>query len=169
MPKPLTLNEPFPTTDDICPDALSLRIISPAYASSTGELNAVLQYIYHSFFFESKGYSEIANTLKSIAVAEMYHLEILGKTILALGSAPVFSQYPPGSFNFYSAKYVAYSGSLKTMLEDDILGERQAIAGYKRIHNCLKNEQVRMIVARILQDEELHLETLEKLLRTFMR
>lgn len=167
MLKPLTLNEPFPTTDGICPDALSLKIISPAYATSVGELNAILQYIYHSFFFEKKGYKDIADTLKSIAIAEMFHLDILGDTILALGSAPVFSQCPPTLFNFYSTKYVAYSRSLRNMLEDDILAERMAIAGYKKMHNCLKNEQVKMIIARILQDEELHLATLEEILKNF--
>lgn len=169
MPKPLTLNESFPTTEGICPDALSLRIISPAYTSSAGELTAILQYLYHAFFFESKGYTEISDTLKSIAIAEMEHFELLGKTILALGAAPVYSQYPPSQFNFYSTKYIAYSCSLKNMLEDDILGERQAIAGYKKMHNCLKNEQVKAIIARILQDELLHLETLEKLLCDFIR
>ena len=169
MPKPLTVNEPFPTTDGICPDALSLRIISPGYSSPTGELTAILQYLYHSFFFESKGYHEIADTLKNIAIAEMKHFELLGKTVLALGAAPVFAQYPPGRFNFYSAKYVAYSCTLKNMLEDDILGERQAIACYKKMLHNLKNTHVIAVIERILKDEVLHLETLENLLSDFIR
>ncbi|MDE7330075.1 MAG: hypothetical protein K2N30_03110, partial [Clostridia bacterium] len=62
MPKPMTVNLPFPTTDGICPDALSLRIISPAYASPTGELNTVLQYIYHALVFNAKGFKEQSET-----------------------------------------------------------------------------------------------------------
>lgn len=164
MPKPLTLPEPFPSIKDISNDALSLRIISPAYASSTGELNAILQYIYHSFFFEKCGYKDVAEKLISIAVAEMQHLNILGQTILALGASPVYCRNPSTGFDFYSTKYVAYSRSLKYMLEDDILGEKQAISEYSCILKKLKNSQVKKIVSRIRDDEILHLQTLQDIL-----
>lgn len=167
MPKPLSLQSPFPTIAGICPDAYSLRIISPAYASPQGELNAILQYVYHSFFFESHGFSDIAETLICIAVAEMLHLQILGKTILALGASPIYAQFPPTGFNFYSAKYVGYSCTLKNMLEDDLLGERHAIASYEKMLKRLKNEQVKAIITRILEDERLHVEALEKILKDF--
>ena len=167
MPKPIRVDEPYPTTEGVCPDAYSLRIISPAYATSEGELNAILQYIYHSFFFDKKGYGEIADVLKGIAIAEMRHLDLLGETVLALGAAPVYSQYPACPFNFYSTKYVSYACSLKNMLEDDILGERRAIAAYKKMLRSLKSEQVKAIIARILADEVLHLEKLESILAEF--
>ena len=167
MPKPIRVDKPYPTTESICPDAYSLRIISPAYATSDWELNAILQYVYHSFFFYKHGYVEIADLLKGIAIAEMHHLDLLGETILALGAAPVYSQYPAGSFNFYSTKYVAYSRSLKNMLEDDILGERRAIGAYNKMMRTLKNEPVKAIIARILADEVLHLEKLEEVFAEF--
>lgn len=167
MPKPLIVDEPYPTTDGICPDAYSLRVISPAYASSESELNAILQYIYHSFFFEKQGYDDIAQTLTEIAIAEMKHLDLLGSTILALGAAPVYARYPAAGFNFYSAKYVSYSCTLRNMLEDDIRGERHAIASYENMLKCLKNPQVKAIIARILEDEKLHLARLEAILKDF--
>lgn len=167
MPKPITLSQSYPTTEGITPDALSLRIISPAYASQYSELNAILQYIYHSFYFEKKGYKDIADTLVGIAIAEMYHLDLLGTTILALGAAPVYTQFPPNCFNFYSAKFVSYSCTLKNMLEDDIRGERYAINSYTKMLACLKNERVKEIVSRILEDEKLHLSTLESVLSEF--
>lgn len=161
MPKPLTLPKPFPSTDGIGCDAYSLSLISPAYASHQSELNSVLQYIYHSFFFKKKGYEEIAQTLKSIAIAEMLHLDLLGETILALGAPPVYCRCPYSSFDFYSAKYVSYSRSLKYMLEDDLLGEKSAVAGYDGMLKKLKNRQVAEIVSRIREDEILHIKTLE--------
>lgn len=167
MPKPLILQDPYPTTEGISPDAYSLRIISPAYAWSYGELNAILQYVYHSFFFDKKGYNDIAETLMRIAVAEMKHLELLGKTILALGAAPVYTQFPPNRFNFYSTKYVAYSRTLQNMLEDDLLGEKHAVSSYEKMLKCLKNQSVAKIIDRILQDEKLHVATLEKILSEF--
>ena len=167
MPKPLIVDESYPTTDGICHDAFSLRIISPAYASAESELNAILQYVYHSVLFDKNGHSDIADEIMSIAIAEMHHLELLGKTIYALGAAPVYTQFPPCSFNYYSTKYVAYARTLKNMLEDDIIGERRAIAGYKKMLKCLKNEQVSAIISRILKDELLHLEKLESILCGF--
>ncbi len=167
MPEPFTLPQPFPTTDGLCEDAYSLRLISPAYASSTGELNAVLQYIYHSFFFKDRGFGEVAEKLVSIAVAEMIHLNLLGQTILALGAFPVYCRCPYNGFDFYSTKYVAYSRSLRFMLEDDIIGERQAICQYDHMLKKLKNQRVIEIVSRIRADEKLHLEALQKILSDF--
>ena len=167
MPEPLNLQDEYPDTKDLSRDAYSLRIISPAYASSVGELNTTLQYVYHSFFFEKEGYNEISKTLMRIAVAEMYHFQLLGKTILALGVAPVYTQFPPSNFNFYSAKYVSYSRTLKDMLEDDLLGERHAVSSYSKMLKCLKNQSVIKIIGRILEDEKLHVATLEKILSEF--
>lgn len=164
MSKPLTVNEKFPTTDGICPDAYSLAVISPAYASSTGELNAILQYLYHVFNFDKHGMKDIAETLESIAIAEMLHLKLLGKTITALGAQPLYCQNPSIAFNFYSTKYVSYSRSLINMIEDDIMGEKHAICQYSKIITRLKNEQIKAIVSRILADEKLHLETLKEIL-----
>lgn len=167
MSKPLIVNEPYPTTDGLSRDYYSLRVISSQYATSTGELNSILQYIYHSFNFGYKGYREYAETLESIAMAEMLHFSLLGKTILALGAQPVYAQCPPSGFNFYSSKYVTYSQSLKYMLEDDIRAEKHAIKSYEKMLKLLKNEKVAEIISRILQDEKLHLEKFEQLLCNF--
>lgn len=164
MPEPLTLKEEFPTTEGICPDCFSLAVISPAYASSTGELNAILQYFYHFFNFDKQGYAEYASALESIAIAEMLHLELLGKTITALGAPPIYCQNPPTAFNFYSAKYVTYSRNLVNMIEDDIIGEQRAIALYTKMLTRLKNEQIKKIISRILADEKLHLAKLKEIL-----
>lgn len=163
MIKPLQADSPYPSTKDITEDAFSLRIISPAYASARSELNTILQYLYHSYFFEKCKKDKIFETVMSISVCEMQHLRLLGKTITALGAAPVYTQYPPDLFSFYSSKYVSYSRSLKNMLEDDIIGEKQAISGYEKMLIRLKNEGVRAIISRILEDERLHLSALENL------
>lgn len=165
MPKPLTLQAEFPTTEGLCPDAYSLAVISPAYASPVGELNTILQYFYHYFNFDRQGYKEYAESIKSIAIAEMLHLEMLGKTITALGAQPIYCQNPPTAFNFYSAKYVTYSRNLTNMIEDDILSERRAIASYQKILCRLKNEQIKKIISRIQEDEKLHLEKFKEILK----
>ncbi|MBO5327924.1 MAG: hypothetical protein J6B04_01980 [Clostridia bacterium] len=164
MPKPLIANLPYPSLELISEDCYSLRVISPAYASSTSELNTILQYVYHSFHLNAKGFNHFAEDLQSIAVAEMMHLKLLGETILALGALPVFAQNPSTAFNFYSAKFVSYSTSPVCMIEDDIRGEIQAIKGYKKMLALLKSERVKAVIYRIILDEELHLEKLKEIL-----
>ncbi|MDE5721342.1 MAG: manganese catalase family protein [Clostridia bacterium] len=164
MAKPLTAEKEFPTTEGLCPDAYSLAVISPAYASPTGELNAILQYFYHYFNFDKQGYKDYARDIESIAIAEMLHLELLGKTIMALGAQPIYCQNPPTAFNFYSAKYVTYSRNLVNMVEDDIISERRAIASYNKMLTRLKDDKVKSIISRILEDEKLHLDKLNEIL-----
>lgn len=163
MSKPLTVNEKFPTTEGICPDAYSLAVISPAYASPKGELNAILQYFYHFFCFDKHGLKEYADVLESIAIAEMLHLKLLGRTITALGAQPIYCQTPSTAYNFYSTKYVTYSRNFVNMIEDDIMGEKHAICQYSKMLTRLRNENVKQIVSRILEDEKLHLETLKEI------
>lgn len=167
MSKPLISDQPYPKTDGICPDVCTLKIITPAYSTSCGELNAVMQYIYHSLNFKHGGMKEHAETLEGIAIAEMIHFRLLGETIFALGAQPVFTSQPPFAYNFYSTKFVAYSRTLKNMIEDDVIDEKQAINGYERMLRHLKNESVKAIIARIIEDERLHLAALQKILSDF--
>ena len=166
MSRPMIADRSFPSTEGIVRDAYSLRVISPAYAAPAGELNAVLQYMYHYFHFKDGGYLDFAETIESIAVAEMLHLKLLGETVLAVGAAPLYTANPPAMFNFYSAKFVTYSRTLVCMAEDDVRAEKQAIRGYERMLGLLRNEKVKDIIARILEDEKLHLAAFENILRS---
>lgn len=165
MSKPLVSDQPYPSYKDVTPDVCALKIISPAYASSTGEVNAVMQYIYHSMCFSRFGKQDVADTVEGIAIAEMRHMKLLGNTIYALGAQPVFTAQPPFAYNFYSTKFVSYSRTLRNMIEDDILAERHAIAGYERMLCKLQNERVKAIIARILEDEKLHLAAFEEIFK----
>lgn len=157
MPKPLIAAEPYPSVKELTADPLSARIISSAYATSCGELNSVLQYIYQSFVFNHGGEEETAELLKSIAIAEMIHIDLLGNALINLGAQPIYTFNPPVAFNFYSAKFVAYSHRFAEMLEDDIIAERHAVAAYEKMIARLKNNALKELIARILRDEELHL------------
>ena len=94
----------------------------------------------------------------------MIHLKLLGKTICALGAQPIYTACPPAAFNFYSAKFVSYSRSLKNMIEDDILAERHAVMSYAHMLDRLRNDRVKDIIARILEDEKMHLKAFTDLL-----
>ena len=163
--KPLVLDLPYPSTSDLARDVRSGNIISFAYATLKGEIAAVLQYIFHKFHFELMECDD-ADVLMSIALAEMSHVDILGKTMLKLGVSPRFVQCP-NTYAYFNTSQVSKATSPVKMLMDDVQSEMTAIADYQKMLFVLKNEQVAAIVQRIILDEQLHLETFKKLLEKY--
>ena len=165
--KPLICDLPYPSTDTLTTDVRSGQIISFAYATLRGELTAILQYVYHHFYFDEIEETD-GETLLAIAKAEMMHLDILGTAMLKLGVVPRYVQVP-NSNNFYNTSTVSQSKTPQKMLMDDIQGELNAIADYQKMLFILKNEQVEAIIQRIILDEQLHLETLKEMLTKYTK
>ncbi len=161
MQKAITLDLPYPSFDGIKTDLCAAAAIAPAYAGMHGELNAILQYVYHHYYFNREGNEKTADTLIGISIAEMKHLAILGELLLKLGADPVYSRLPPYKFDFYSAGVISYSKTAKKMLLDDLSGELVAISAYEDTLNRLENEEVAAVIARIKLDEELHVRVLK--------
>ena len=153
----------YPTLDEVRPDAQTLRALAPAYAGKSGELTAILQYVYQSIYLGANGKEDISRLLLSIAVNEMRHLEMLGALITKLGAPPVFTACPPYPVGYYCATNVNYSKSLRTMICADIAGEETAIEEYTRILSTVKGT-VFDVVSRIVEDERLHLKRLGEVL-----
>jgi len=160
--KPLVCDLPYPSIDILTKDIRSGNIISFAYATLRGEITATLQYTYHHFFLTDKN-ADDAETLMSIAIAEMKHIDILGESMIKLGVKPRYVQYP-NSDEFYNTSIISQATTPQKMLMDDIQGEMNAIADYQKMLFILKNEQVEAIIQRIILDEQLHLETLKNML-----
>ena len=160
----LRAEQPYPSLDGIGKDPAAVRILSPAYADRESEMTAILLYIYQSFLFRKAGMADYADTLVRISLSEMMHLDTLGELILQLGALPVYTSRPPRKFDFYSTAAVSYETQPEKMLEIDIRGEKNAIRGYKKMLCKLQSEQVRAVIARIIEDEKLHLQALETML-----
>ena len=164
MDKPLILDLPYPTLDKITEDVRSAMIISPAYAGGHGELNAIMQYVYH--YVNSSCISlSFAKTLMQIAIAEMKHLTVLGEVLYRLGVNPVFTEYPFYKWNYYSTRSVSYSRSQSKIIMDNLTLEITSINEYKKIIKELKNERVSSVISRIILDEELHVKVLKEILK----
>ncbi len=164
--KPIAVDLPYPKTDNICCDKNTAKILSRAYAGPHSELGAILQYVYHSFFFEKLCDNKTADIMTGIALTEMKHLDILGKLILDLGADPVYAiNCLPLEYSFYSASAVTYSKTPQKMLLDNISGEMLAISDYNNMINSICNEQVTAVLARIKLDEELHVLVLKERLK----
>lgn len=163
--KPLICDLPYPSVDTLTKDVRSGNIISFAYAALRGEITATLQYTYHHFYMGQTN-QDYADTLMRIAIAEMKHIDILGAAMLKLGVSPKYVQCP-NTQAYYNTSTVSQATVPQKMIMDDIQGEMNAIADYQKMLFVLKNEQVEAIVQRIILDEQLHLETLKKMLSTY--
>ena len=155
---------PYPSLDGIGKDLAAVHIVSPAYADRASEMTAILQYVFQAVVLKNAGKEQFSHTLHRIAVSEMTHLDILGSLLCKLGALPVFTSCPPHKFDFYTAAAVSYSDEPEKMLLCDIRGENEAIRGYEKMLCRLKNEQIRAVIARIIEDEKLHLQALEAML-----
>ncbi|MBR2975015.1 MAG: hypothetical protein IKC47_04650 [Clostridia bacterium] len=165
MTKPLICDLPYPSIDKLTPDLRSARLISFAYATLHGELTAILQYQYHRLWTTN---AQIAGLLEQIAIAEMLHLSMLGKAMKQLGLDPTYKQSTQSHSLWYNTSAVSSSKTLSKMLLDDIAGEMNAIADYKKILSLLKNEEVAALIERIVMDEELHLARLSDAYRQLL-
>ncbi|MBE7090606.1 MAG: hypothetical protein E7363_01670 [Clostridiales bacterium] len=161
----LCVDLPYPSVETLCTDISAAHAISPAYATLHGELSALLSYVYYAYYFEKEGLREYAETISQIALCEMGHFRLLGKALLQLGIDPVYTAIPPNFTRFYTTGELSYFKRPQQMLLDSISGEMQAIAEYKNMQKRLKNEDVSTLIARILLDEQLHLDTLNDLYR----
>ncbi len=139
-------------------------LLSEDYAGRTSETTATLLYSYQHFnTFDSN--EEFSKIIEEIAIVEMKHLEMLGKTIKLLGREPIYKtcEASRGNCVMWSASNIDYSTRLKEMLEVDIREESKAIKIYESHKKLIKDKYIKNMLDRIILDEKRHLEIFKSL------
>lgn len=158
-------NNPYPEVKVKCKNIEYAKILLEDYAGVISEDSAIHQYIYQHFdkFNVDEEFSE---TLKQIAMVEMKHLELLGKTIKLLGLDPKFKFIDKycNSFTYWSSSFVDYTINIVDMLIDDIEIERKAIENYKYHISIIDDPYIKRTLNRIIEDEEIHIKCFNVLL-----
>ena len=104
---------------------------------------------------------------RSIAMAEMMHLQKLGELIVLLGGNINFvAKYRNGGAKMWTPEYLQIPENLKNMLLADIESEKAAIAQYEAHIKMIKDDCVNAVLARIIRDEEYHIMLLRTMLQT---
>ncbi len=160
MPLKISVDLPYPNLSEVKKDVKMAAVIAPAYASMHGELNSLLQYLYHYFNFVGEGDEETADIIMGIALSEMHHLKILGELLFRLGVDPVFTKMPPHCYNYYTSENVRYGKTPIKMLIDDVASEIYAVKQYDKIVSFITDEKVSAVLNRIALDEEFHIKVL---------
>jgi len=154
------IDKPYPIPKVEKKSKENADILSHLYASNVSEMTAVNQYVYETFVLENK---EVAHVLKEIAITEMHHLSLLGKTIYLLGCLPVFADCNCYQTKYWNGDFVYYDTDLKTILDINIEAEKKAIHNYQMVLTVIHDVYIEELIHRILEDEYLHLEIFMKL------
>lgn len=121
------------------------------------ELAVIVQYMRHHYELTGADSLEAADEMKSVAIAEMKHAEMLGERIDFLGGEPTAKPAEIGA----SAKALNQAASL------DMASEEDAIRRYKSAINQASNAAdptTRRLLEDILSQEEDHLNTFQRML-----
>ncbi len=152
--------KPYPELENVVEDKHTIGVLKNLLSSKNGELTGVLQYIFQAVEAD-KTNEEIGKLFEEIAVVEMLHTDLLMNAITEFGGVP---KYEDSYGNVFNGNYVNYSLKLKEMLEHNIKAETQTIEDYLVGIKSVKNESLKRLFERIVEDEKLHLEAF-KILR----
>jgi bacterioferritin len=155
---------PFPKGKILGKNPYYARLLMDDYAGDRSELTACTQYMYQSSILEEAGIRH-HQVLQSIGIREMLHLRHLARAIRQLGGDPIYAGGRSTRGRFWNSGYVNYAKEPYWMVEDDARGEREAIAQYREHMRLIDDPAVRALLARIIEDEEVHVRLLEDLLR----
>lgn len=133
------------------------KLLMPNYGGPAGEITAIMTYTFQDFISEKC--PELKETLEKIAAVEMHHMELLGTTIFKLGGYPV-----AGGRTYWNGSFVNYTLNPKKFLQQNIMAEETAILNYERTILNLSQESVKLLLERIILDEEVHIKCFKELL-----
>ncbi len=128
--------------------------------SSAGELTAITQYIYQRFIVSGQ-FEEMARSLEMIADDEMQHFLLLGEVVVAYGGDPVYAN---SYGNYWNGSYVNYNKNIKSMLNNNIRAEKEAIHNYEGVIAISDNQSLNNLIESIIEDEKSHIVIFEDLL-----
>lgn len=153
------IDKPYPEITCASDSPMTVGILKNLAFSRASELSAILQYIYQSVIAD-KSMSEVADILEEIGIVEMTHMDMLMHAIVDFGGLPKYEDAQGYTFN---ANCVYTGTKLKDMLDQNINGEKYAIEQYREAMKRVKNESLIALFARIIEDEERHIEIFKKL------
>lgn len=147
------------------PNLYYASLLMDDYASAQGEFGAINQYLYHHFITEVRN-EKVGEILKDIALVEMRHMDLLADTIVKLGGNPVFKGYMLPN---WTPRDIFIGRNLRERIFADINGEQEAINNYQNHISIIHDPYIRVLLHRIIEDEQVHIKILGRALEKITR
>lgn len=162
--RPIMTALPYPPEQVQAKNLAYANLLSIDYCGSVSELSAITQYI--NFENRLSGVKcQVAQVILGIAMAEMMHLQKLGELIVLLGGKLDYSaRLQNGKQVMWTPEYLKLPDHAVHMLQVGIASEKEAIKQYRMHIKMIDDPCIRAVLARIIQDEEYHILTLNDLL-----
>ena len=160
-------DKPYPKIQVEKKNLYYAEILLDDYVGIKSEDTSIMQYIYQSFdMYEIL--PEFSEILSKIAMVEMRHLALLGKTIKALGLDPKFKYINKikNRYECWNSSFVDYTTNLQDMLISNIELEKAAIKSYKKHIEIIDDKYIKELLLRIIEDEYIHIDLFNKMLST---
>ena len=140
--------------------AKTIDILNDALAT---EIVCVLRYMHHYFMATGVHAMSVRDEFKEHADAEREHADMIADRIQQLGGKPDFN---PKSLLERSASQYVEGSNLAEMVKEDLVAERVVIEVYSEMIRYFGNDDptTRILMERILRDEEEHASDLSDLL-----
>lgn len=129
------------------------KVIEKLNEALREELTAISQYFVHAEMCENWGYRRLGGAIRKQSIGEMKHAEELVERIVFLDGTPAMQPLP-----------LAVGSEVKAQLRNDLDLELKAVAMYNeaiRVATAAGDNTSRDLFARLLKDEEEHVDFLE--------
>lgn len=163
--KMAVVSEPYPPIKVEGKNRHYADLLSVDFTGAVSEFTAVTQYVNHEIRLK-ENYCNIAETVLSISISEMMHMDILGELIVLLGSSLTYNAYYCKKKHLWTPKYVEYKKTPRDMILSDIKAEEGAIAQYKDHIKRISDVYITNILKRIIKDEEHHINLFNEILES---
>jgi len=139
------------------------EIVALLQRAQAGEWASFLQYWHHVFMASDLASAEIREVFKDHAEDEYEHARMFGERIQQLGGVPCDK---PEDIAHFSPMPTEYNHDLRSMLEADLIGERQTIDFYEEIiRTCgFADNATRRLFEHALEEEVQHADELATIL-----
>lgn len=152
---PVASCKSYPPIKVTKPNIQYAKLLSQTFASSSGEMTAIFQYLYQHWILQKQNNS-FAKVLFRISLVEMTHLDILGELITLLGGDPRCAAVEQNKFIYWNGAMPDYSQDLKEMLSTNAKSEGKAIQEYKELASKISDPYIYDILTCFAKDEEIH-------------
>lgn len=120
-----------------------------------------LQLRYHFYILENFN-EKISEKLNNIALEDLKHQELLANVIQMTSSDP---KYLNSEGKWLSGKQIDYIKDIEQIIALNLEAKEKAIIDYKIATSKIDNQQIKLLLSSILEDEEKHREILKTILK----
>ncbi len=136
------------------------------YAGSLSELTAITSYCFLNLVLVDD-YQEIKDTYRGISIVEMRHLHMLGELIKKLGVLPRYYAKDMNQTIMWNSSFVSGDTDMRATLLNSIKNEEAGIAQYQKQIGLIDDDCIKVVLERIILDEEVHVTLLYELLNKY--